>query len=297
MNKNLLYSLIISVITAIGTKAQKHEIGVHIGMSNLVGDIGMTNYLLQKPMSTSQTPDSGFPFFGGITYRMHFNPYQTIRLDLGYNRIQFDDRIAKEQYRRDRKLWGTNNIFEANAVFEYYFYPVNNEQTGMLSPYIFAGVGGMVADASQVEYINDFRRDADGLALEPTSYDDFVSKQIYSTTKKVTMSIPFGVGLKYKFNYNWSIYGEVMFRPTFSDALDYSNFDAKDFKVKYDNDILDPDTGNSLLLSQPYLAIADLRLSEYLKQRQVGEPNSKDWINSITIGLSYSFGRPPCYCE
>ncbi|MGZ5211062.1 MAG: DUF6089 family protein [Kaistella sp.] len=24
--------------------------------------------------------------------------------------------------------------------------------------------------------------------------------------------------------------------------------------------------------------------------------NSKDWVNTISLGLTYSFGRPPCYC-
>ena len=36
---------------------------------------------------------------------------------------------------------------------------------------------------------------------------------------------------------------------------------------------------------------------EFLKNRQIGNINSKDWLNSISIGLSYSFGRPPCYCD
>lgn len=29
----------------------------------------------------------------------------------------------------------------------------------------------------------------------------------------------------------------------------------------------------------------------------MGNPNSNDWVNAVTLGLSYSFGRPPCYCE
>ena len=32
---------------------------------------------------------------------------------------QFDDRYAKENYRRMRKLWGTNSIFSADLLFEY----------------------------------------------------------------------------------------------------------------------------------------------------------------------------------
>jgi long-subunit fatty acid transport protein len=44
----------------------------------------------------------------------------------------------------------------------------------------------------------------------------------YIQDKTFTMGLPFGVGLKYKFNYNWALSGEFTFRPTFSDQVDYS---------------------------------------------------------------------------
>ena len=81
---------------------------------------------------------------------------------------------------------------------------------------------------------------------------------MFNTTlegNKFGFAIPFGAGLKYKFNYNWALFGEFMFRATNSDTLDYSD--------------------------------------EY----NLGNLNSKDWMNSMSLGLSYSFGRPPCYCQ
>lgn len=41
-------------------KAQRHEVGIQMGMSNLVGDIGSTNYVLQKPVGNIS--DYGLPF-------------------------------------------------------------------------------------------------------------------------------------------------------------------------------------------------------------------------------------------
>jgi hypothetical protein len=58
-------------------------------------------------------------------------------LDLGYNQIQFSDKAAKEEYRRNRNSYGKNNVYEASLMFEYNFFPVNNEQISMVSPYIF----------------------------------------------------------------------------------------------------------------------------------------------------------------
>ncbi len=294
MQKNFLYSLIAVLISSVSV-AQKHEIGVQLGMSNLVGDIGKTNYVLQRPV-LSNIPDYGIPFYGGLLYRMNFNPYQTLRFNIGYSHIQFIDVTAKEEYRRNRKLWGTNSIMEVDALFEYNFFPVNDEQTGMLSPYVFGGLGAMIASTPQLIVENDFRR-LNEVAQTPLTPDDFITTQRYESGKSLTMAIPFGVGLKYKFNYNWALFGEFMFRPTFSDSIDYSVIDDKNVKVSYNKDITVDGKNKSVLQESPYREVAEARTADILKQRQIGNTNSKDWVNSITLGLSYSFGRQPCYCN
>ena len=297
MQKKVIYLLFALFFISVTYKGQRHEIGVQLGMSNLVGDIGRTNYILQKPV-TSNIADYGIPFYGGILYRMNFNPYQTVRLNIGYSHIQFIDALAKEQYRRNRNLWGTNSILEADLIFEYNFFPVNDEQKSMLSPYIFGGVGAMLANTPQLIIENDFRRDAGGNAIAPVTADDFDTKSTYTSGKRISMAIPFGVGLKYKFNYNWALFGEFMFRPTFSDSIDYSMIDEKSVKVTYNKDIMSPgSTNKSLLQEDPYKTAAEAKVAKLLEDRQVGNINSKDWVNTISLGLSYSFGRPPCYCD
>ena len=297
MQKKVIYLLFALFFISVSYKGQRHEIGVQLGMSNLVGDIGRTNYVLQKPVF-SNIADYGIPFYGGILYRMNFNPYQTVRLNIGYSHIQFIDALAKEQYRRNRKLWGTNSIVEADLIFEYNFFPVNDEQKSLLSPYIFGGVGAMLASTPQLIVENDFRRDVGGNAIAPVTADDFDTKSTYTSGKKLSMAIPFGVGLKYKFNYNWALFGEFMFRPTFSDSIDYSMIDEKSVKLTYNKDILSPgSTSKSLLQEDPYRTAAEAKVAKLLEDRQIGNINSKDWVNTISLGLSYSFGRPPCYCD
>lgn len=204
--------------------AQRHEIGIQLGTSNLTGDIGKTKYINPIPNSINNLSNEGIPFYGAIMYRMNFNPYQSVRFRLAYNHIQFNDKYAQELYRASRGLYGTNSVYEASAIFDYNFLPVNEEQKSMLSPYIFGGISGLM-----------FNTTLEG--------------------NKFGFAIPFGAGLKYKFNYNWALFGEFMFRATNSDTLDYSD--------------------------------------EY----NLGNLNSKDWMNSMSLGLSYSFGRPPCYCQ
>jgi len=204
--------------------AQRHEIGIQLGTSNLTGDIGKTKYINPFPNSINNLANEGIPFYGAIMYRMNFNPYQSVRFRLAYNHIQFNDKYAQELYRASRGLYGTNSVYEASAIFDYNFLPVNEEQKSMLSPYIFGGISGLM-----------FNTTLEG--------------------NKFGFAIPFGAGLKYKFNYNWALFGEFMFRATNSDTLDYSD--------------------------------------EY----NLGNLNSKDWMNSMSLGLSYSFGRLPCYCQ
>lgn len=265
MKKQLTYTFIALFCFLGFANAQRHEIGVQLGMSNLVGDIGRTNYVLQMPVGS--VSDNGVPFYGGILYRINFNPYQTIRLSLGYSNIQFDDRYGKENYRRMRQLRGTNSVFSADLTFEYNFLPVNEEQTSMLSPYIFGGLSALYMNAAKPE-------------LTIVSSSDV--RVAYKQEKAFTMGIPFGVGLKYKFNYNWALSGEFTFRPTFSDQVDYSMLKDEDVTVR-----------KTALNDEQTAAV----VQNFISQRSIGNPNSKDWINSATLILSYSFGRPPCYCK
>ncbi len=75
-------------------------------------------------------------------------------------------------------------------MFEYNFSLVNNEQISMLSPYIFGGIGALMFDAPKATLVNDFRRDADGVAQAPINELDFTTTTDYSLGKKVTMHIP-----------------------------------------------------------------------------------------------------------
>lgn len=252
---------------ALAVQAQRHEIGVQLGVSNLVGDIGSTNFILQKPVHNNGGLEN--PIHEALLYRRNFNPYQSVRLNLGYSNVSFNDTSAKEEFRKKRGYWGNNSVYNADLVFEYNFYPVNNEQQAMLSPYVFGGIGAIVYSKVLTQLVynsNEYKIDEATKSFDNTA----------------AMSIPFGAGLKYKFNYNWALFGELKFRYTFTDGIDYNLIKPEDVKV-FPTD-LPKDQRN---------AIAEA----YVKDQSFGNKNSNDWVNTVSIGVSYSFGRPPCYCD
>jgi hypothetical protein len=61
MNKKLLFSFL-AFLGVVSVKAQRNELGVRLGMSNLVGDVGRTNYILQKPLDLNRVSDWGILF-------------------------------------------------------------------------------------------------------------------------------------------------------------------------------------------------------------------------------------------
>ncbi len=271
--------------------AQRHEIGVQAGMANLVGDIGRTNFILQKPFREVST--FGLPFYGGVMYKMNFNPYQGVRLNAGYSNIQFSDLRAPEEYRYNRGREGTNSVYNLDAQFEYNFLPINDEQKrGMISPYIFGGVGAIMYAARQVtlDFTGQLFDPGIGLIFPdyPQDYNGIASSKLAHV---FTLSVPFGAGLKYKFNYRWAVFGELKFRYTLTDGIDYSKLDDRNLKVV--GKVMQIDGTERRLTRDELNKIRD----PYLAGQQIGNPNSNDWTNAVTLGVSYSFGRPPCYCD
>lgn len=300
------FIILILLCFGVGAQAQRYEIGGQVGGSNLVGDIGRTNYLYPIPQGKVTT--RAYPIYLNFLFKMNFNPYQSLRLNIGYNSIFFDDNYASEAYRRSRThhvIEKTNNdVTTVEALFEYNFMPINNEQQyGMFSPYIFGGIGGVFYKQPAVVAVNDFYRDPAGNAIDPSVVDPTGSGQGFKTltgtgTKSGgAMSFPFGLGVKYKFNYNWTLFAEAIFRPTTADDIDYSQVKKDNVKITYNKDITAADNPRkSLLQTEPYLQVATDRVNSLINQINIGNPKSKDWVNTVSVGVSYSFGRPPCNC-
>jgi len=118
----LLYSLV--------SFAQINEIGVFLGGSNYIGDIGRTNYIYPNNYA-----------IGGI-YKWNMHPQYTLRSTFTYAKVSGKDVDSNNSFREFRGLNFTNTVLELSAGIEYHFFKYNLSKIGFThTPYIIVEAG------------------------------------------------------------------------------------------------------------------------------------------------------------
>lgn len=277
--KNLL--LLILGLSFAFSFGQKHEIGLFLGGSNVIGDVGKDSYINPMPiMADSEYSLDRIPFAIGGIYRFNINPHMGFRLNAMFGKVVGMDKQAKERYKKDRNYAYRNNIIEGSLVFEYNFFDINDEYGKKHTPYIFGGVGAFMYDESKYTVNHTFARDEEGVIFDPPEIEtEIISKAV----KQTSFSLPFGVGYKVRIKHNFVLSAEVGFRYTKTDNLDLSFAKEGDFTFNSEPG-LDPD-------------MVDLLNANIIKSRQIGNMSTYDWYVFTGITLTYSFGRLPCYCD
>lgn len=261
--------------------AQRHEIGIFAGGANVVGDIGRSNYINPLPVSyNSKKLTDRIPYALGVLYRFNFNPYMGVRAGITFSQVVGSDWVAPEQYKRIRNYAYKNTITEGSLLFEYNFFDINDEYGSKHSPYIFGGVAAFMYNESKYTVNNNLARDVNGVPIGPSQ---IATEIIQSPVKKTAFSLPVGVGYKYKYRGNFVISAEVGVRYTQTDNLDFSFTKEEDFTFNNEPGI-DETTLEQLN-------------SNIIKSRQIGNTSNYDWYVFTGLTLTYTFGRPPCYCD
>ncbi|WP_413532691.1 DUF6089 family protein [Empedobacter brevis] len=245
--------------------AQRHELGIFAGGANVIGDVGKSSYINPFPTKTESGGKIFLPISIGGLYRFNINPQMGFRANISYSKVAAGDHRSKEQYKIDRNKNFRNNIIEGSLMFEYNFFNINDDQENAQSPYIFVGIGAFSAKGKEYDY--------DSTVSTEYPYGKIIEKTKYNTD----LSIPFGVGYKVRFNYNWILSFETGVRYT---NVDYIDYNRGKFSERFKE------------------AIADGTLSkdEYNK-RVYGNTSNNDWYVLTGVSLTYSFGRPACYCD
>ncbi len=122
--KNSILSIIFISLSSI-LFGQVYEIGVSLGGTNYVGDIGSTNYI---------SPNQ---FAGNVFFKYNHNPRIAFRGTLSFLPIKGDDAQADTDLKRNRGLDFSNTIVELAAGMEYNFYEYDvSSKDKSWTPYI-----------------------------------------------------------------------------------------------------------------------------------------------------------------
>ncbi len=107
--------------------AQINEVGVFLGGSNYIGDIGKTTYIYPNSYAI------------GAIYKWNMHPQYSIRATYTYSKVTGNDINSNNSYRKFRGLEFSNSLHELAAGIEYHFFKYNLSKIGYTqTPYIIA---------------------------------------------------------------------------------------------------------------------------------------------------------------
>lgn len=180
--------LFIFILGLTKLNAQIHEIGVFLGGSNYIGDVGKTNYVNPNELAF------------GFLYKWNKSPRHSWRISYTQSKITANDVNSNEPGRYKRGYNFENNIKEVSAGLEFNFFDFNLHEFGTkVTPYVYTGLC----------YFN---------------YDELYV--LNGETKKDinhgTFAIPMTVGVKANITKEWILGFEVGARYTMTDNLDGS---------------------------------------------------------------------------
>lgn len=170
--------------------AQIHEIGVFLGGSNFVGDVGATNFISPNQFA-----------IGGI-YKWNRSPRHSYRLSVTFTDLEGIDNKSDDPRRVQRDYKFNTQILEVAAGIEFTFFDFNLHDGGHKStPYIFTGI-------SMASHDNFYFNNRGEIQDENTS--------------SLAFGIPIALGYKTTISDSFVLGVEIGARYTFSDELDGS---------------------------------------------------------------------------
>jgi hypothetical protein len=195
--KKLILSFLIVVIAKTSTYAQRAEIGLNVGGAGYIGEFNQFNPVKISGLNA------------GIYAKINFDPYWGVGIHYNYGKIKGDDAKSNNAQFRDRNLNFSSSLNEIAFIGSFNFLDMYSPGSRKrVSPYLFLGVGGVIFEPKATwgeGYVKLREYNTEGL---PKQYRNYA------------MTIPYGVGIKYKKSENITLFGQIGYRTVFTDYLD-----------------------------------------------------------------------------
>lgn len=197
MKKFVLFTAIVFITMT--SKAQINEVGLFVGGSNYIGDIGPEYYI---------NPNN---FMGGVIYKWNLNPRIAFRGTFTYAQLSSDDADATNKARYNRGMRFTNSIKELAFGVEFNYFEYNlDDYRKTKTPYLLVEFAAFNYNVVRSETSS--------------------GSQQYNYESKTAYAIPFGIGYKMKLVNDFAIALELRARYTFVDDIDYNNQEINSLK-------------------------------------------------------------------
>ena len=177
--------------------AQIHEVGVFVGVSNFVGDVGRTDYIYPNKPAI------------GIIYKWNKSPRHSYRFSYTQTNLRGNDVVSKEASRYPRGYSFDNGVKEVSLALEFNFFDFNlHKSETKITPYLFSGISYFKYDELYV---------FNGETIKDKSESSF--------------AIPLNLGIKSNISRYFVLGLEVGARFTFTDNIDGSNPKNENYKT------------------------------------------------------------------
>jgi len=250
-------------LSAANVFSQKWEVGGMIGASNYNGDLARHIVLKETHLA------------GGIFFRYNMGKYFSFKNALQLGTISGDDKNFEEN--KYRNLSFKSGIQELSTMMEFNFRPFGAQvRTENFSPYIELGVAAFHFNP-KAKYNGDWFN-LNSMHTENQNY------------KLLQVSIPFGMGLKWSVNDNFTLGFEFVYRRTFTDYLDdvsktYPNLTDHTKQYGPVSTALSDRSAEVEGVSEPLSAPGDMR----------GDAGLKDWYVFTMFSFTYRFTPIVCW--
>lgn len=211
----------------LGTENLNAEVGINLGPTFFLGDLGVTANSLSSYTRTINDPLK--KFMKGAYASIYPKEWLGLRVAVQYTYLEGSDANitvlnSDTNYRKNRNLDFRSNMLEIYTAAEFFplmFFRRNDiEYAPRLRPYIFAGIGlfhfnpqGSLTDQNG----NKTWHDLQPLHTEGQGFPEYPKRKNYSLTQ---INIPLGVGVKYKLTEKVNVGFELLYRKTFTDYID-----------------------------------------------------------------------------
>ncbi|WP_298221657.1 DUF6089 family protein [Flavobacterium sp.] len=186
---NRFFIIFFFLFATAAVEAQIHEVGVFLGGSNFIGDVGSTTYIAPNKLAF------------GLLYKWNRSPRHSWRFSYTQSTVAGDDADSEIDSRQERNYRFKNSMKELTAGLEFDFFTFDlHDSKPQFTPYVFTGLSYLFYDGLYFQY---------GGPNKDKTYRTF--------------AIPMTVGVKGRVFGSFVIGFEVAARNTFKDDLDGSN--------------------------------------------------------------------------